>query len=178
MMNNRKRGRGYRQTPERWNSDVQEPEELSERPRRKPKPARDCALTLLEYRDRTEQEMRGKLREREYGAEEIEEAIAFLKEYRYIDDGEYARKYIRTHSGRKSVRRIRGELEQKGIEEELIEAGLAEEPVDEETQIAAWIRKKGYTPGEYLEADQYRKLMAGLARRGYSFDAIRRVMDN
>ena len=59
MMNNRKKESGYRQTSGRWNSDVQEPEEPSEIPRRKP--ARDCALTLLEYRDRTEQEMRGKL---------------------------------------------------------------------------------------------------------------------
>ena len=177
-MNRRKWGRGYRQTSGQCNPEEEEPEKLPERTRRKPKPARDCALTLLEYRDRTESEMRRKLKEREYGAEEIEEVIEFLKEYHYIDDGEYARRYIRSYSGSKSIRRIRGELEQKGIEEEFIEAGLAEVPVDEESQIAAWIRKKGYIPGEYLEADQYRKLMAGLARRGYSFDTIRRVMGN
>ena len=145
--------------------------------RRKQKPVRDCALTLLEYRDRTEQEMRRKLKEREYGAEEIEETIAFLTEYHYIDDKEYARRYVRTHSDHKSIRRIFGELEQKGIRREFIEEGLAELPVDEEAQIAAWIRKKGCIPGEHLEADQYRKLMAGLGRRGYSYDAIRRVMD-
>ena len=45
------------------------------------KTVRDCALTLLEYCDRTEQEMRRKLKEREYTPEEIEKTIVFLKEY-------------------------------------------------------------------------------------------------
>lgn len=145
--------------------------------RRRPKPVRDCALTLLEYRDRTEQEMRRKLKERQYDPEEIEKTIAFLIEYHYIDDREYVRRYVRTHSNRKSVRRICGELEQRGVRRDLIEEGLAEITVDEEAQIVAWIRKKGCIPGEHLEADQYRRLMAGLGRRGYSYDAIRRVMD-
>lgn len=54
--------------------------------------ARDCALSLLEYRDRTEAEMRRKLKEREYAPEAVEETIYFLKEYHYLDDQEYARK--------------------------------------------------------------------------------------
>ena len=47
--------------------------------------ARDCALSLLEYRDRTEAEMRRKLKEREYAPEAVEETIYFLKEYHYLD---------------------------------------------------------------------------------------------
>lgn len=147
--------------------------------RRKPrnqKPVRDCALTLLEYRDRTEQEMRRKLTEREYSPREVEETIAFLAEYHYLDDEGYARRYVRTHSGRKSIRRLRAELEQKGISRDYIDSALEETAVDEDFQIACWIRKKGYVPGEYLEQGQYRKLAASLGRRGYSFDAIRRVM--
>lgn len=145
--------------------------------RRKPKPVRDCALTLLEYRDRTEQEMRRKLREREYTPEEIEETITFLTEYHYIDDAEYARRYIRTHCGRKSIRCLRAELEQRGISRERIDDALEETDVDESSQIAAWIRKKGYTPGVHLEPDQYRRLTASLGRKGYSFEEIRQVMD-
>lgn len=177
-MNNRKWKKRYQQAPEDWSPDGEESEELSEKPRRRRKPVRDCALTLLEYCDRTEQEMRRKLKEREYRAEEIEETIGFLKEYHYIDDREYVRKYIRTHSGRKSVRRIQGELEQKGIEGELIEAGFAETSVDEEAQIAAWIEKKGYRSGETMEPAEYRRLTAFLGRRGYSFEIIRKVMES
>lgn len=39
--------------------------------------ARDCALSLLEYRDRTEAEVRRKLKEREYDPEAVEETIVF-----------------------------------------------------------------------------------------------------
>ena len=90
--------------------------------------ARDCALSLLEYRDRTEAEMRRKLKEREYAPEAVEETIYFLKEYHYLDDQEYARKYVRT-------------------------AGAGEDP------------------------EKTRKLAAALGRRGFSFETIRRVME-
>ena len=48
--------------------------------------ARDCALSLLEYRDRTEAEVRRKLKEREYDPEAVEETIVFLKEYHYLEN--------------------------------------------------------------------------------------------
>ena len=38
---------------------------------------RSCALSLLEYRDRTEAEMRRKLKEREYAPEAVEERFIF-----------------------------------------------------------------------------------------------------
>ena len=50
---------------------------------------RECALALLEFRDRTERELRRKLKEREYSTEEIDETVLFLKEYRYLDDEAY-----------------------------------------------------------------------------------------
>lgn len=137
---------------------------------------RDCALSLLERCDRTAAEMRRKLREREYSLEDIEKTMEFLEEYRLIDDGEYARRYIRTHSGRKSVRRLRLDLEQKGVGRELIDEAMEDCPVDEDAQIAFWIRKKGYVPGDTLDRDQYRKLTASLARRGYSYESIRRAL--
>lgn len=121
--------------------------------------------------------MRKKLKDREYQPEEIEETMAFLEEYHYIDDREYVRKYIRTYSSHKSIRRICAELEQKGVDRELIHAGIQDLPVDEETQIIKWLRKKGYEPGEPLEWAQYRRLTAALGRRGYSFDIIRKATE-
>ncbi|MDO5406391.1 MAG: regulatory protein RecX [Eubacteriales bacterium] len=139
------------------------------------KPARECALSLLERSDRTEREMRQKLKDREYSPEEIDGTLDFLKEYRYIDDGEYARKYVRIYSSRKSIRQIRCGLEQKGVARELIDGALGETAVDEETQIRAYLLKKGYRPGERMESAAFRKLTGALSRRGFSFDAIRRV---
>lgn len=141
------------------------------------KSARECALSMLERSDRTEQEIRRKLREKGYAPEEISETVVFLKEYRYVNDGEYAKRYIRTCSSRKSERRIRMELEKRGISRELIEDGLAEEPVDEECQIRAFLEKKGVVPNRKLEPDEYRRITGALARRGFSYDAIRRATD-
>lgn len=146
----------------------------------KPKPlktVRECALSLLEYRDRTEQELSRKLAERGYEPEEIQKALTFLKEYHYIDDAEYTRRYIRAASSKKSIRKIRQDLMQKGVDREILNAGFEETEVDEEALILSLLRKKGYQPGERMEEDVYRKMMASLSRKGFSFDAIRRAMN-
>ncbi|MDD3253448.1 MAG: regulatory protein RecX [Lachnospiraceae bacterium] len=143
---------------------------------RKPKSVRDCALFLLEYSDRTEKELRQKLAEREYEPKEIDEALSFLKEYHYIDDAAYAGKYIRVYSARKSVRQIRADLQRKGIAAELIDQWLEETPVDETAQIQAYLKKKGYRPGEFMEPDAYRKVTAALCRKGFSYEVVRKAM--
>lgn len=142
---------------------------------KKHKTAKECALFLLEYRDRTEKEMRQKLKEREYTQEEIDQVLVFLKEYRFINDAEYTRRYIRVNSTKKSTRQIRVELEKKGIGKELLSLCLEEAPVDEEEQIRKLLVKKGYVPGEKMEPDAYRKVMGALCRKGFDYDTIRRV---
>lgn len=146
----------------------------------KPRPqksARDCALSLLEYRDRTEWELSGKLAEQGYEPEEIQETLTFLKKYHYVDDAEYTRRYISAASSRKSIRRIRQELIQKGVDREILDAGFEEAEIDEEALIRSCLRKKGYQPGQRMEEGAYRKMMASLSRKGFSFDGIRRAME-
>lgn len=132
-------------------------------------------MFLLEYHDRTEKEMRQKLKEREYGQEEIDQVLTFLKEYGYINDAEYTKRYLRVYSKKKSARQITADLQKKGIEKDIITLCLEESPVDEEEQIYKLLVKKGYTPGEKMEPDAYRKLMGILCRKGFSYENIRRV---
>lgn len=139
---------------------------------------RECALALLEFRDRTERELRRKLKEREYSTEEIDETVLFLKEYRYLDDAAYAGRYIRTCAARKSRRQIRADLERKGVSREIIDLQLQEEYVDEDSQIRKLLEKKGYEPGKRMEPAEYRRLMGVLGRRGFSGEAIRRVTES
>ena len=146
-------------------------------PEKKRRSARDQALSLLEYADRTERELVQKLRERGYAWEEIQDAVAFLLEYRYLDDQAYAQRYVRARSARKSCRQLQAELEQKGIARELIETALEEETVDEEGQIRRFLEKKGCRPGEALEPQMLRRITAALARKGFSYDQIRSVME-
>ncbi len=137
---------------------------------------RECAFSLLEYRDRTEWELGQKLRERGYAADEIEQTVLFLKECRYLDDEAYAGRYVRSHASKKSRRQIRFDLEQKGISREIVELTLQEEEVDEDSQIRKLLLKKGWEPEKRLEPAEYRRIMGALARRGFSSEAIRKVM--
>lgn len=139
---------------------------------------RECALALLEFRDRTERELRQKLKEREYSAEEINETVLFLKEYRYLDDEAYADRYIRSCVARKSRRQIRADLERKGVSREIIDLQLQEKTVDEDSQIRKLLQKKGYVPGKRLEPAEYRRIMGALGRRGFSGEAIRKAMES
>ena len=139
---------------------------------------RECALALLEFRDRTEWELRQKLKEREYSAEEIDETVLFLKEYRYLDDEAYPGRYIRSCAARKSRRQIRADLEHKGVSREIIDLQLQEKTVDEDSQIRKLLQKKGYVPGKRLEPAEYRRIMGALGRRGFSGEAIRKAMES
>ncbi len=140
------------------------------------RPARDYALSVLERSDRTEHELRRKLHERGYDQEEIDETIAFLEKYYYVNDAEYAERYTRACSSRKSIRQIRFDLERKGVDRELIDAALEDTEVDEEAQIRAFLLKKGYHSDRSMEAAACRKLIGTLSRRGFSYEAIRSVM--
>lgn len=59
----------------------------------------------------------------------------FLKEYHYLDDQEYARKYVRTAGAGKSIRQLRQSLLSKGISREILDLCFEEETVDEEEAV-------------------------------------------
>lgn len=140
------------------------------------KRARERCLYLLKARDRTEQELRRKLKEGYYPQEAIENAVAFLKEYRFVDDEKYCREYIRVYGGKRSRRQLEFELRNKGLSPEAVEGFLEENPVDEESQIICYLRKKGYEK-DVTPVKEKAKLASALVRKGFSFDQIYRVME-
>lgn len=139
------------------------------------KRARERALYLLKSGDRTEGDIRRKLKEGCYPEEAIEQTIAFLKEYRFLDDERYAKQYINSRGSRKSSRQISYELQQKGLSREVLQRLLEENPIVEEEQIRKYLKKKGYDR-EQTERKERAKISASLGRKGFSFDVIKKVM--
>lgn len=139
------------------------------------KRARERVLFLLKSSDKTEQELIRKLKDGGYPKEAIDYAIGFLKEHRFINDENYGRRYVEYNSGRKSEKQIRYELQRKGLDKEVIRDILEEQPVDEESQIKAYIRKKCRNPEEMDRKDRS-KIIASLARKGFSYEAVTRVL--
>lgn len=139
------------------------------------KRARERVLFLLKSSDKTEQELIRKLKDGGYPKEAIDYAIGFLKEHHFINDENYGRRYVEYNSGRKSEKQIRYELQRKGLDKEVIRDILEEQPVDEESQIKAYIRKKCRNPEEMDRKDRS-KIIASLARKGFSYEAVTRVL--
>lgn len=133
------------------------------------------AMHLLEKQDRTEYQLREKLRQNEYPKEAVEQAITYVKSYHYIDDLRYACSYVRYQKEKKSNRRLQQDLQKKGVAKEFIEQALLEEGNEDETDaIQRLLEKKGYTPE--MPREQANKIYQFLLRRGYKSSDILYVM--
>lgn len=138
----------------------------------------NSALNFLSYRQRSEKEIRVKLKEKEYEQNYIERAISFCKEQNYIDDEAFAISFIKDKQNLNNLGqyRIKRELLLKGIDEDIIERVLVEDD-DEEYERALEIARKKYS--SYKDDDRnkiYRKLSGFLQRKGYSFDVVRNIL--
>ncbi|MDY3248941.1 MAG: regulatory protein RecX [Candidatus Choladocola sp.] len=161
---------------------IRQNEELSESDFQKimeellPKRAKLKAMHLLKNMDRTEMQLRTRLKNLDYPETVTEEAIAYVKQYRYIDDLRYASNYMEYRKERYSVRQMEQELLQKGIEKEIIDQALEQtELPDEESQIARWLEKKHYSP-ETADQKETERMYRFLLRKGYKNSAIQRMM--
>ena len=141
-----------------------------------PKRAKLRAMNLLQQQDRTEYQLRVKLESSNYPAEIVNEAIAYVKKYHYVDDVRFAVNYMEYRKENKSMRQMEQELYQKGISREVFrEAADQIETPDEEMQIQEILRKKGYQPG-VTEQKERDKIFRFLLRKGYGMSVVQHAM--
>ncbi|MCD7954666.1 MAG: recombination regulator RecX [Lachnospiraceae bacterium] len=139
--------------------------------------ARLRVLHLLEKMDRTEFQIREKLRQSGYPEEIIDDAVGYVKNYHYIDDLRYAQNYLEVHSAAKSLRQMKQELYEKGIAKDIVAQAVSEaELPDEEAQIRELLKKRNYSPDQSDRKTQ-QKICAFLMRRGYESSVISHVMN-
>lgn len=141
------------------------------------KRAKKRALHLLERMDRTEEQLRRKLAEGEYPPDIVEDALAYVKHYHYVDDARYAECYVRFHGGTKSRRRLLMELEGKGVGRELARQVLdaADTERDEPAMIRKLLEKRHYNPQEASPQDK-RRMYGYLMRRGFQSADVCRAL--
>lgn len=134
------------------------------------------AMHLLERQDRTEHQLREKLVRNAYPPEAIEDAIAYVKGYHYLDDERYARNFIRFHQESRSRIRLKSDLMQRGIARDIISLSIEEEFVsDERTQIQALLDKKHFS-SDTADTKEYRKMYQFLMRKGFKSSDISAVL--
>ena len=140
------------------------------------KRACDKAVYYLQFSGKTEYELRKKLAEQGFLPASVNKAVEFVKAYHYLDDEEYVRRYIEKNANKKSKKQMTGELYQKGITAEILDRGFEEMPVNEEEQILAIAKKRGFDV-KRSGPEEKRKLFSYLARKGFSYNRIRAALD-
>ncbi|MBC8274939.1 MAG: RecX family transcriptional regulator [Chloroflexi bacterium] len=131
-----------------------------------------AALHYLDYRPRSEAEVRKRLRRRGFDGEVVDEVISGLKERRLIDDVAFAHYWRenRLSFRPRSRRLIKLELRQKGVAAEIANEEVAD--LDDETAAyEAGLKKTRVLSGlEYREFRRY--LSDHLRRRGFDYGTI------
>ncbi len=138
--------------------------------------ARERALYLLGMRDYACKELEQKLYT-EASPEIAAAVVARLQEVGLLDDQRYAARLARSLSEGKHYprRRIEQELRRRGISHVLIQAVVSELEGEDYQQALALLERKYYN--KLNDPDSRRRVIAALARRGFSYGAIRRALD-
>jgi regulatory protein len=141
------------------------------------KEAKIKALKLLERMDRTEAQLRSKLKEKGFDEDAIMQAIAYVKKFGYINDTNYATRFAENRKRGKSKRELYYMLQQKGVHAEDIADALedAYEAYDEKETMMRLLEKKNYNPETATELEK-KKLYDYLARKGFRHEDIRQVL--
>ena len=144
------------------------------------KKCKATAIRIIERSQKSENEVYKKLLEKGYEEEACASAIAFLKEYSYIDDSKYVGMYIRDRVKSQGQNKIKYDLIRKGISVDIIKLGF-EENIDEDAEFIAALNlaKKRYDILAKRETDKYKlsqKLYRFLVTKGYAFDLVSKIV--
>lgn len=138
------------------------------------KRAKKKAMDLLIRSDKTEKELRDKLKRECYPDFIIEKTISYLHSYHYINEDNHLESYIRYHGRGKSRIYLKQELKKKGFESEKISTYL-DEYHNEREELRYAIRKKAPDVSSMTE-EQRDKLCMQLYRKGFSQSDIRKEL--
>jgi regulatory protein len=133
-------------------------------------------LDYVVRRMRSVGELQDYFRRKKYEPELAEQIIAKLTRGGYVDDAEFARRWVENRRLFKatSSRRLQLELQQKKVSSDTIQAVLAEDETDERKVLRELVTKK--RKQSRYQDDQ--KLIAYLARQGFNYDDIKSVLED
>ena len=141
--------------------------------------ATTAALAFLAYRPRSEREVRDRLRQKGYAPEAVDAAVARLEGWRYLDDADFARRWVENREAHqpRGRRLLEQELQRKGIDRETARATIDDAELDEAAAAVELARAKLRSYAGQEPVVVRRRLAAFLARRGYGWDVVRPALD-
>jgi regulatory protein len=139
------------------------------------------ALAYLNYRARSEKEIRERLQKEDIPEPIILRTIEYLKELKLVDDEAWSKSFVNDTLVRKSVssRQLAFGLAQKGVSKEVIEETISDLNANETDESRAMrAAEKRWPRILKTESDprkQKQKLYTFLAGRGFSFEVINEI---
>ena len=132
------------------------------------------ALRLLASREHSRAELERKLQAHETAPGELAQALDELQAKGFINEARVVQSVVHRRAERLGTQRVRAELNAKGLPAELVAEALDGLRATEEARAReVWRRKFGKPAGDPSERARQ---MRFLATRGFSADAIRRVV--
>ena len=139
---------------------------------------REAALKLLSVRQRSVMELRQRLLQKNYSAEDTESCLATLKAQRLLDDKMFAEAWA-GRGARKLIgrNRLRQELQAKGVVREVIQGAVGiSSDLEERAHALKVARQKWKTLSKVPVESGRRRLYGTLTRRGFESSVIRSVV--
>lgn len=132
-------------------------------------------LDLISRRPRSRWELEDYLKRKGYDAEQTSQIILELNDKGYINDHDFARRWVDNRRLLKSIsdRRLRLELRQKRVDDSVVDIVLEENPADQKAIIKELIEKK-QRQTRYKDKE---KLIAYLARQGFYYGDIKEALE-
>lgn len=134
----------------------------------------------LEYRHRSESEVRQYLRKHGFEDPVIQDTLDRLLRIGLLDDKRFAEAWVENRATfrPRSRKALAVELRRKGLDNEAIDAALQGVTQDQEAGLALQAAQKQARKLSGLEWNDYRNRLGGfLARRGFDYETIRSVVE-
>ncbi len=140
---------------------------------------RDYCLKLITIRDRTQKEIRDKLKEKNFDENTIEEEIEFLLHYGYINDKRYAEHFTSDSISIKKwgKSRIRAELLRRGIDRDVADEAIEEAFSEVEDDRLYTEMEKRFKNADFGNMKERTRIFNFYMRRGFSPEEIKGAMN-
>ncbi len=134
------------------------------------------AVKMLSLKEVSEGQIREKLKKSYYLDEQIDKVIQVLQSKKLQNDERFATLYVTSKKKKYGKTRIYQELKQKGLSMQDAKDALLHVD-DEEEQETADAQAQKITKNKVLDQAMYKRALASLARRGFSYSVSKCALD-
>ncbi|MBU3183032.1 recombination regulator RecX [Clostridium psychrophilum] len=140
---------------------------------------KNAALHFLEKSFKSEKQVSDKLTIKEFDIKTIDRVLEFLKQYDFVNDERFIELFIKEKIRSIGKNRIKFTLIKKSLPKELINEAISKITSEQQLEVALKLGEKRLVTLSKNENDTkklYKKISDYLARNGYNYEIIKKVL--